>query len=508
MDTHTRVSIATLMTTAFLIGTDFTGVLLLVPAVEIELAANITTSQWVLNIYALTFSMFMVSGGRLGDLHGRRRMLLIGLSIFLISAAACLFAPTIGWLIGARAVQGFGAALIWPALLAFAAAIVKEEDRGFAMGLVLAGVTTGNVAGPLIGGFVTYLGDWRLFFLFNVILAIVTLFLVARFLPEEEGAAKGERVDYAGMAVLSVALLALLYGLDVGADWGWLSLPLIGLLAVSLLFFVLFPFVEARVADPIVPLPMMRNRQFLLTLWTNALLIPSIFIGFLYFPQFMQKTLGWTVLQASFGMLPLMVPLTIGSIIAGNYYATFGPRRLLFAGYLLVTLATLWIVFFMVPGWGYVTLLPAMLLLGIGAPMAIGPAGTAAVSAVNPSRAGLAGGLSFMMHLAFGAIGVAGATAIMYVSARGFLQQGAKNIGITLSESELTTLNAGTVDSPSVRAVLSKLDTDQADRLRTLITDAFAHGVSQAYWLALAAAVIGLIVIWAIDESKLHDVDS
>lgn len=506
MDAGTWVRIATLMMAAFLVGTDFTGALLLVPAVESELNADITTTQWVLNIYALTFAMFMVAGGRLGDLHGRRRMMLIGLLIFLASAAVCMLSPTIGWLIGARAVQGFGAALIWPALLAFAALIVAEEDRGFAMGMILAGVTTGNVVGPLIGGFADYLGNWRLFFLFNVLLAAVCLVLTFRVMPDEEGSAQDEKVDYAGMLVFSAALLALLYGLDVGADWGWASPPLIALLVLSVVLFVLFPFVEARVADPTVPLPMMRNRQFVLTLSTNGLLIPTIFIAFLYFPQFMQKVLGWSVLEASFGMLPLMIPLTVGSIIAGNYYTTFGPKRLLFAGYLLVSLAAIWLIL-PTANLGYFTLLPAMLLAGLGAPMAIGPAGTAAVSAVAPTRAGLAGGLSFMFHLTFGATGVAGATAIMYVSSRSTLQKSASDAGMTLTSSDISVLNAGTMNSPAVQELLSRLGAADADKLRTLVPDAFAVGMSNAYWLPFIAALIGLLVIMAIDESKLHDVD-
>ena len=111
MSGHARMSIATPMINAFIIGTDFTGALLLVPAIESELSANITITQWVLNNYSMTFSMFMVSSGRLGDMHGRKRLMLVGLVIFVTSAAVCQFAPTVGWLIGARAAQGIGAAM-------------------------------------------------------------------------------------------------------------------------------------------------------------------------------------------------------------------------------------------------------------------------------------------------------------------------------------------------------------------------------------------------------------
>ena len=193
---------------------------------------------------------------------------------------------------------------------------------------------------------------------------------------------------------------------------------IIGLFALSLILFVVFPFVERRVTDPLLPPQMMRNREFLLTLSLNALMVPAFFVAFLYFPQYMQKTLGWSVLYASFGMTPLMVLLAVGSIIAGNFYNKLGPKRLLYAGYLLVSLGCL-TVLLMNPSWGYFAVLPAMVLMGIGAPMAVNASGTAAVSAVAPSRAGLAGGLSFMLHLSYGAVGVAIATAIMYATSLG-----------------------------------------------------------------------------------------
>lgn len=461
MERDTKLAIASLMVVAFTIGTDFTGALLLVTAIERGFSTDITTTQWVLNIYALTFGVFMVTGGRLGDTYGHRHQILIGLFIFLVASIGCLLAPSIGWLIGARAVQGVGAALLWPCVLAIGMTSVDADKRGLAMGLILAGITGGNVAGPLIAGVVTWLGDWRLFFLVNCVTAVLSIALVLRFLKKESPGKVDERVDVAGMAVLGFALLALLYSLDVGADWGWGSPPLIGLLVLSVALFVAFPFVERRVKDPLLPPSLMRNREFLLILSTNALLIPTIFITFLYFPQFMQRTMGWSVLQASFGMVPLMVLLSVGSLLGGRLYAPVGPKRLLLVGYTLVTLAGVSITF-LIPSWGYVGLLPTMALLGVGTTLCVGTAGTAAVSAVPPARAGVAGGVSFMAHLCVGAIGVAGATAIMHAETAGVAQSG--------------------------------------------ISEAFAAGMGHAYWLAAALAFLGIVASAAIDEKKLQTV--
>ncbi|MEM6464493.1 MAG: MFS transporter [Pseudomonadota bacterium] len=500
------IGTATVMMTAFIIGTDFTGALLLVPAIENEFSADITTTQWVLNIYALAFAMFMVTGGRLGDTHERRRVLLIGLGVFTAASLGCMLAPTIGFLIGARAVQGVGAGLIWPSMLAIGATSATEEQRGFVMGLILSGVTAGNVIGPLLGGVSSYFGDWRLFFLVNAVVAALSVLMVLRFLPKKPPEIENEKIDISGIIVLSLAILALLYALDVGANLGWGSLIIIGLFVLSLILFVVFPVVERRVDDPLLPQQLMQNREFLLTLSLNALMVPAFFVAFLYFPQYMQKTLGWSILYASFGMTPLMVLLAVGSIVAGHFYASVGPKRLLYGGYVLVALACVTVIF-LDPSWGYFAILPAMLLMGLGAPMAVNASGTAAVSAVAASRAGLASGLSFMMHLVYGAIGVAVATAILFAASYHRVQAALREAGISISRSDIGIINSTTPTSDNARSILARFSTEQVEKIQSALTEGFALGLSVAYWPVLFSTVVGLLVIYAIDESKLHAID-
>jgi len=433
--------------------------------------------------------------------------MLIAGALFAIASLGCLLAPTIGWLIAFRGVQGAGAAVMWPCILAIGANLVSEDRRGWIMGLILAGITSGNVAGPLVGGFVVWVGDWRLFFLINLVMAVLVALLVLRFLPRDESGASQQRVDYVGIALLAGAIGALLYGLDVGADWGWGSLPILGIFGLSLVFFIAFPLAENRVVDPMVPPPLMRNRQFLMALSTNGLLVPSIFLGFLYFPQYFQKVLGWSVLEASFGMLPLMVLLAVGSIVCGRFYDSVGPRRLLLIGYLMIVFACAWVAA-LVPDWGYFALVPAMVLLGLGGAMAVGSAGTVAVSAVVPSRTGVAGGLSFTVHLACGAIGVAGGTAILYLSSTRTLQHGLAAAGITMSAAGQTTLNAAAPGADAAGKILGTYGTEMAARITSIMTDGFTNGLSHAYWLALGAALIGLLIVIALDEKKLKSADA
>ncbi len=507
MDARTRLSIAILMLLAFTVGTDFTGAIFLVPPIERDFAADITTTQWVLNVYALTFSMLMVAGGRLGDMYGHKRLMAVGGVIFIAASLACFFAPSIGALIAARAAQGVGAAMLWPTLIARGSTVVDADRRGLALGLILAGVTTGNVVGPLIGGVVVSLGDWRLFFLANTVLMAAATLLVFWLLPKDTTPRQDERIDFAGMAVLSAAVLALLYALDVGASWGWQSPAVLGLFGLSFVLFVVLPLVEQRIVQPLLPPVLLRNREFLLALATNGLIVPSIFIGFLYFPQYLQKTIGLSALEASFGIAPLMVLLAIGSIISGNFYKPVGPKRLLLLGFVLAGLGAASVVV-LAPSQTYLALLPAMLLIGLGGAITVGTAGTAVVSAVASSRAGLAGGLSFMFHLAFGAICVAAATAVMFISSAASLRQGLARAGIDMSSADQAVINASSPDGAAARAVLGDFDPETVERIRAVLNDAFATGLSSAYWIAVATALTGVLAVLALDERKLTSEDS
>lgn len=502
MAAKNTLALAGLMCGAFVVGTDFTGALLLVPSIETEFSADITTTQWVLNIYALTFAMFMVSGGRLGDLRGHRRVMLVGFAIFIASSFACYMAPSIEVLIAARAIQGVGAALIWPCMLAKGATVL-EDNSGLGMGLVLAGVTSGNVIGPLISGAVVSFGDWRLFFLVNSVIGLISLTIVALLLEREHPEDVHESIDFLGIAVLSGSVLSLLVALDQGGNWGWQASPTLALFGASLALLILFPFAERRANDPLLPLDMLRNRGFVIALCANGLNVPTLFIAFLYFPQFMTKTLGWTVMEASIGMTPLMVLLAVGSVLAGVLYKDFGAKRLLIAGYALSTLACV-LVIFLKPGWGYDGLLPVLILIGFGATLTVTTSGAAAVGSVHPSRTGLAGGLSFMAHLVCGAVGVAVATALMFSISAATLARELTAAGISLSLADQRTLTGTNPDSPEAKSVLSALSPEQSDKVSQILMDAFAAGLSSAFWCALIPAAIGLVLMFALDEAKLE----
>ncbi len=507
MDRNSIIKVIALMVTGFGIGIDFTGALMLVPAIENSFDADITSTQWVLNIYALFFAMTMVAGGRLGDMYGHRKMMIIGLSIFLFASVLCFVSPGLDYLIGARALQGIGAGCVWPCTLAFGATKVsKEEHRALVMGLILAGVTTGNVFGPMISGAVVNLGDWRLFFLANVVFSSISMTTAILLMERETEHKKGEHIDFAGMGILSFAVLLLLYGLDVGADWGWTSLPLLLLFFVSAVLFFLFPKVEKRVKEPLLMPQLMQNREFLITLGLNMFNVSAAFVGLLYFPQYMQKVLGWSVFQSALGLAPLTVLLAVGSIVSGTLYNDFGPKRLLFWGYICATVGAASVVI-MPSGTGYFQILPGMALIGLGATLTVGPSGTAAVCAVKPERAGLVGGLSFMTHLVYGAIAVACATAVMYVTSLSSLKTRLTASGINMSEADQKAINGGTLNTDSAKAVLEKLNSGETEKVQAAIAAAFDTGMNMAFVFATISVAAGIVLALMLDEKKLHKVE-
>lgn len=402
---------------ALMIGMDFNGVAAVVTSIENDFGTDLSTTQWVLNLYALTFGIGIVPGGKIADLFGRRRVFAIGLVVFGVASLACGLAPNMLFLIVWRGVQGIGGALLWPTIVGIAYNAVPPEKSSFAMGITIGSAGFGNVLGPLLGGVFAEFVTWRLLLLVNVAICIVVGVMVARVVERDPGVGERPRLDYVGISLLSLGLFAALYALDVGADWGWTSVGVLGLFAAFVVLIAGFVIWERRAPEPLVPPHLLRDGRFVAALLANGLLMPLWFGGFLYLPQYQLKTLGFSAFLAGAGMLPLMVTFAALSPVAGRVYVYVGPRVLIVAGYVALTASAVSFAVVQVD-WGYLGLVPGMVLLGIGAAAAISASGTAAVASVDASQSSMAGGLSFMVHLVMGAMGVAIATALL-ISASG-----------------------------------------------------------------------------------------
>jgi EmrB/QacA subfamily drug resistance transporter len=394
------------------IANDFTAVNVALPTMERDFDTDINTIQWVINAYALTFGVMIVTGGRLADMFGRRNAFFLGSAIFASMSALGGVAPTETWLIAARVAMGIGGALMWPAILGMTYELLPEEKAGLAGGIIIGAAGIGNAIGPLLGGALTEELSWRWIFFLNVPIALfavgVTYWLVHVKEPESEK----RRIDYPGIATLSIGLVSLLVALDQVADWGWSDPRVIGLLVLAVAMVGSFVRLEIRAGShALVPRQVMRNESFTASCIAVLFMAATFFAALLYLPQFMEKQLGYSALESGVGMLPFLAVFAVASFAAGPLYNRLGAKPLAVAGAALITLGPL-LLSFVDEGSDYGALVPGMVVLGIGAGSFIPTATTAGVTSVDESQASLAGGIVYMFQIAGGSIGLGLTTTI------------------------------------------------------------------------------------------------
>jgi EmrB/QacA subfamily drug resistance transporter len=388
------------------IANDFSAINVALPTMEQDFDTNINTIQWVVNAYALTFGVMIVTGGRLADMFGRRNAFFLGTAIFASMSALGGAAPTETWLIATRALMGIGGALMWPAILGMTFAILPEEKAGLAGGIILGAAGLGNAIGPLIGGVLTDLASWRWIFFLNVPISIFAVIVTYFLVKVKEPESTDHKIDYPGIASLSIGLVSLLIALDQVDDWGWGDPRVIGLLALAAILIVAFIPIERR-ADlhALVPREVMRNRSFTASCVAILFMSATFFAALLYLPQFMQKQLGYSPLEAGVGVLPFLATFAFVSFLAGPLYDRVGAKRLAVLGAACITLAPF--LFSQVDeGSGYSSLVIGMVVLGIGVGSFYPTATTAGVTSVDSSQTSLAGGIIYMFQIAGGSIGL------------------------------------------------------------------------------------------------------
>src|SRR5436309_1660265 len=301
-----------------ILANDFSALNVALPQIEKDFDAQVSTVQWVVNGYALVFGMLIVSGGRLADLFGRRRRFFLGTGIFTVLSILGGAAQDIDWLIAARCLLGIGGALMWPAILGMTYAALPEDKAGLAGGLILGAAGVGNAIGPLVGGVLTDVLSWRWIFFANIPIAAFAVLVTWWKMHQPPVDTEGERVDYAGSVVLTVALVALLVALDQATDWGWGDPRIIALVALFLLLIPVFVLIERRMGrNALVPPDVMRNTSFSMACLAILMMSATFFASLLYLPQFMIKLFGYSPIQAGLGLLPLMGMFAVVSFIAG-----------------------------------------------------------------------------------------------------------------------------------------------------------------------------------------------
>jgi EmrB/QacA subfamily drug resistance transporter len=390
----------------FMIMLDNTVVNVALPSIQRDLNASISGLEWTINGYTLSFAVLLATGGRLGDIFGRRRMFLTGVVVFALSSATAGFAVSPTDLVASRIVQGVGAALMMPATLSIITDAFPASERGKAMG-TWAGVSGLALAvGPVVGGLLTEHVSWRAIFYLNIPVAIGAVLASLFAVRESRDTTVGREVDFAGVAALTAALTALVLALIEGNSWGWGSPEIVALLAVAVLGLVAFIAIELRVRVPMVEFHLFSDRNFVGAVVVAMIVSFSMLGVFFFLALYMQDILRYSPLEAGVRFLPSTLMIVGLAPVAGRLADRFGPRWLIAAG-LVVVSASLYSFSGIAVDSSYLDLLPGFMLLGIGIALTMSPMTSAAMNAVPVEKAGIASGVLSMFRMVGGSLGVA-----------------------------------------------------------------------------------------------------
>ena len=395
----------------FMVMLDNTVVNVALPSIQRDLNAQISELEWVINGYTLTFAVLIATGGRLGDIFGRRRMFLTGVVIFAITSATAGLAQNAEMLIGSRAVQGIGAALMMPATLSIITHAFPASERGKAIG-TWAGVSALALSiGPVVGGFLTEYVSWRAIFFINLPVAAgaVTACLFA--VRESRDDSVDRTVDYPGVVALTAGLTAIVLALIEGNKWGWGSTEIVSLLVGGFIALAIFVAIELRSRVPMVEFALFRTRQFIGANLVAFIITFAMMGTFFFMAIYLQDILGYGALEAGVRFLPTTMVIAVIAPIAGRLSDRLGPVWPMSVG--LAVLSTSMFMFSSIDvHTTYSGLLVPFILMGAGIAMVMSPMSTAAMNAVQVQKAGVASGILQMSRMVGASVGVAATGAI------------------------------------------------------------------------------------------------
>lgn len=407
-------ALAVLCLGTLMIVLDTTIVNVALPSIRSDLGFSETSLAWVLNAYLLTYGGFLLLGGRLGDLFGNRRLFIAGISLFSLASLACGLADTQWLLIAARGVQGLGGAVVSAVSLSMIMNLfTAPAERAKAMGVYGFVAAGGGSVGVLLGGVLTQLLNWHAIFLVNIPVGVIVVVLSARVIPAGAAAAVTRRLDTAGAVTITAALVLAVYAIVNGNTAGWGSVQTLGLLGAAALLLVAFGVIESRVSAPLIPLALLRLRNLATANVVGVLWTAAMFAWFFLCALYLQFVLGYNALAVGLAFLPgntVMAVLSLG--ISAKVVMRYGIRLPLAVGLGMVGVGLLLLARAPIGGNYLTDVLPSMMLMGIGAGLALNPVLLASMSDVAPSDSGLASGVTNTALMMGGALGLASLASI------------------------------------------------------------------------------------------------
>jgi EmrB/QacA subfamily drug resistance transporter len=389
----------------FMVVLDNLVVNVALPTIHRDLGASIQALEWTVNAYVLAYAVFQLTGAALGDRFGRKRLFVIGISMFTISSAAAALAPTSGTLIAARALQGIGAAIVTPLTLTLLASAFPPERRGIALG-VWSGISGIAVAlGPLVGGAVVQAASWHWIFWINVPIGVALVPLAVNRLTESRGASR--RLDLGGLALASSGLFGLVYGLVRSQSLGWTNLEVLIALIAGAALIVAFIAYELRTTDPMLPMSFFAKRGFAVTNAVSLAMYFGMFGSIFFLSQFLQNVLHNSPLHAGIKLLVWTGAAMVVSPLAGFFSERYGSRPFMVAGLSLQAIALGWLAMIASTSTAYTSMIGPFVLAGAGMSLVFAPSANAVLASVRADQAGQASGATNAIRELGGVLGIA-----------------------------------------------------------------------------------------------------
>lgn len=447
------------------------------PAIQQALAADAAATQWIVNAYLLLLGSLVLIGGSAADLYGRRRIFVLGVTVFTVASIACGLSPNSAALVAARAVQGLGAALLTPASLAMLGATFDERERSQAIGIWAGAGALMAAAGPVLGGWLVDHVSWRAIFLLNVPLAMVAAGLALRFACESRDP-HARRLDLHGAAVAAIGLAAITWGLSAIPGSGVRDTAVLAALGAGTALLILFVAIEARLHErAMMPLALYRSRNFSATNALTLLLYFALGGALYYLPFALIRLGGYSATQAGAALLPFALVMGLGASFSGALTDRLGPRLLLTGGPIVAAcgLALLAFADFRQPYWASV--LPPICLLGVGMAITVPPLTSTVMAVAGKIHAGIASGINNAVARIAGLLAVAALGALLFAGFSHYL-------GATAPAQAVDALNAvmsgqGGANEEAIAAF------ERALRAITLVTASCAAlaGIAGWFWI-------------------------
>jgi EmrB/QacA subfamily drug resistance transporter len=393
---------------------DGTIVNVALPSIRADLGFSQASLAWVVNAYLLTFGGFLLLGGRLGDLFGHRRLFLIGISVFTAASLACGLATSQTFLIAARAVQGFGGAIVSVVVLSLIMIMFTEPaERAKAMGVVGFVLSGGGTAGVLLGGILTDLLSWHWIFLVNIPVGVTVFVLSAYLCPTVQALSQERRLDVGGAITVTASLMLAVYAIVKGNEVGWTSAQTLGILGAAFALLLIFLAIEARHPAPLMPLGLFRHRNLSVANVVGILMAAAMFAMFFFSALYLQLVLDYSPLEVGLAFLPSTLVWGAASLLLSDRLVMrFGIKPPLVGGLVFFIGGLLLFARAPLDGSFAMDVLVPMLLFGLGGGITFNPLLLAAMGDVEPSDAGLASGIVNTAFMMGGALGLAVLAAI------------------------------------------------------------------------------------------------